>query len=171
MARTDAMMARMHRLIPIIGIILALAVTAPAQAGTFPGERPANNATLNELVAIGETFWHERGVQPCPQDRLEVLLADDLDGAGGMAIPGGCRVWFPVVDVAFVQSHPASGRASASALCWVVVHELGHTAGLGHSESGVMSADGQGSAPWACRVWARGRRAAALHSRVTQRGS
>jgi hypothetical protein len=39
-------------------------------------------------------------------------------------------------------------------LCTVIYHEAGHTAGLGHSERGLMAPRAPVD-PFECRVWAR----------------
>lgn len=145
--------------------LAALLLILPTQAEAFPGERLANNPTLNELVALGQDFWHARGVQPCGTPT--VMLAEDFgivgpNGETAAAIAIGCTIWFNSNEryspIGYVQAHPLNRYASAE-LCATVIHELGHTAGLEHSSDprSVMAAVG-GDPPWACRVWARSRR-------------
>lgn len=148
-----------------VALICALGAftAAPAVAlATYPGERPANSPLVNELVGLGQSYWHSRTIQPCPEPTM--LVADDLedeDGGfpAGLTQVGGCRVLLDAGTVKGAESHPLSAY-TGTMLCTVVVHELGHTAGLLDSPIGdsqihrdVMAGD----PPSECEAWATAR--------------
>lgn len=139
----------------------------PALAFGATSARIANNPTLDALRGIARSFWAERHVI-VPTG--ESYLVDQCDCG---AYDSGPDIYVPIRAVADVQSHP-TWNLLAGALCAAVVHETGHAAGLGHVNTGVMSADVEvmhGDAPavevvpWTCRVWANGRRAHARRLR------
>ena len=146
-----------------MGVILPLGLVAPAGASSFPDERPANNPTLDAMVAeVGIPFWMSRGLTPCAVP--EVMLAPDLGEFVGYA--DGCRIWIKTEELRAAQRDP---RSSEPYLCLLVVHELGHTAGLGHSETGVMAAQAS-DVPWDCRRWVQRRvQARTLQVRLARR--
>lgn len=162
------------RAIPAILVAIIALMIAPQDAGaiTFPGERLAHNATLNELVTLGEAYWHKRGVSPCAHPK--VMLANDLyaasDGSPAYARTDGCTSWFlagggfsPLWDA---QEHPRDVDAAAE-LCDETWHELGHSANLRFADNpadpvhssdpdNIMYADG-GPPPYGCVKWAQNR--------------
>jgi hypothetical protein len=155
----------------------ALAVTllalAPASAGAAP---------LDDYLADGLTFWHARGVParadaliqavaaPCALDIADACLPDGL-GTRTIQIRASL-----IRDAGRERYHLHAGGDSARlTLCATVYHELGHTAGLPDTDTGLM--DSQGSTvPWPCRVWLRARVrteravARAAHRRAHHRG-
>jgi hypothetical protein len=154
--------------------LLSLVVAVPgAAASTYPGERDAmTNPLVRQTVQIAQDFWHARGVQPCSAPN--VMLADSLWDTdvevgvepAGRADQPGCNVWIHAEIVSNAQDLYMGGSETLN-LCVTVVHEMGHSAGLGHTEdgSGVMGAQGL-AVPYECKVWARKvdrRKARAFH--------
>lgn len=146
-----------------------------ASALEYPGERLANNATVNELVVLGENYWHARGVQPCATPIM--YFADALDdyhgenAVGKTTSPPSCTIWLRVDYFAWAQDHPTDKAASWS-VCVLVIHELGHTAGLEHSKDPLSPMYWKLSTievPWDCRVWARDRAVVKRHVRKSSR--
>lgn len=154
---------------------------APAHAANYPGERWANNPTVNELVQLSENYWRTRGVEPwMQQDPVTkeivgpcaehlILFVDDFPGenAIGKANAPGCVIWVRVDYVSWVQDHPTD-RPSAWTVCELVMHEIGHTGGLEHSTNPLspMYHTTPYEVPWDCRIWARDRAAAAKARRA-----
>jgi hypothetical protein len=143
-------------------IALALLAILPSTASAYPGERDAmSNPLVRQTVQIGLDFWQARGVQPCaaPNVMLADSLADtDVDAGvepAGRADTPGCNVWLNVEIVSNAQDLLVGGSETLN-LCTTVVHELGHSAGLAHTEdgSGVMGAQGLAT-PYECKAWAR----------------
>lgn len=147
----------------VVGVMLLLGIAAPAGATSFREERPADNPTLDAIITeVGIPFWTARGLSPCAAP--EVLLAPDLGRFVGYA--QGCRIWVKTEELQEAQRQPRTGEPY---LCLLVVHELGHTAGLEHSETGVMAAQ-PSEVPWDCRRWAQGRvQARGIRSRLARR--
>lgn len=152
-----------------IAVALGLLLPAAADAWTPPGDRPANNALIAQIVPIVYRFWEDRDVHPCPRAQLDLRLADDLsDGkpwqrAYGRGQLGGCKVWLLTSLVASAQGR-RPGNDWATYLCRTATIEVGHTAGLDddYGSDGVMdpSADFTHGTPFACRQWsARARHA------------
>jgi hypothetical protein len=156
----------------ILAAVLA-SLIAPASAFGYPGERDAmTNPLVRQTVQIAQDFWHARGVQPCSAPN--VMLADSLWDTdvevgvepAGRADQPGCNVWIHAEIVSNAQDLYMGGSETLN-LCVTVVHEMGHSAGLGHTEdgSGVMGAQGL-AVPYECKVWARKvdrRKARAFH--------
>lgn len=107
-------------------------------------------------LAIGQGFWHDRGVQPCPNPQVIVKrslwdAADSprdaqgrpVDTVWGRAVQGGCTIWL---------ARWTFRRYRRLDFCRTVVHELGHTAGLDHDHDAVMAGR---ATPYACKVWVR----------------
>jgi hypothetical protein len=152
-------------LIFVVSLLLRPA-TAVAQ---YPGERPSDSHLIAHLVPLGESYWTARGVQPCPQPTL--LMADDLQDEDGRFVAalthvGGCRILFDA-DIADDATTDPLSRYSGASLCLIVVHELGHTAGLLDWAGGPMSTE----IPRECYVWAdaRARKAARDRCRHARR--
>jgi hypothetical protein len=147
----------------VVGVTLLLGLVPLAGATSFPDERPAHNPTLDAMVAeVGIPFWVGRGLTPCAVP--EVMLAPDLGEFVGYA--DGCRIWIKTEELQAAQRQP---RESEPYLCLLVVHELGHTAGLGHSETGVMAAQAS-EVPWDCHRWVQRRvQARMLRARLARR--
>ena len=58
---------------------------------------------------------------------------------------GGCEVWISR------RLLPARTRSQGNQLCWIVIHEVGHTIGLRHTRGGIMNGEYlPGTAPGIC---------------------
>lgn len=47
------------------------------------------------------------------------------------------------------------GDSARAMLCATVFHEMGHQAGLDHTQSGLMSPGSFDAVPWPCQKWIR----------------
>jgi hypothetical protein len=153
---------------PLLLAVLLLALiptAASAWTGVPPGDRPARNTLVDQAVAIGQDFWHDRNVGTCPTTRLNVRFADDLsDGKPWQAAYGrgqmnGCKIWLLTSLVRRAQSG-RPGNDWVAYLCSTVVMELGHTGGLDDfANDGAMTPGAPyAKTPYACRRWGRERR-------------
>jgi hypothetical protein len=104
-------------------------------------------------LAIAINFWGARSVHvpchPIPVPGADAQLAKDAWGwPMAMSATSGCRVL--ISSVAQAQRHSAPEW-----YCAFTVHEVGHLAGLPHTERGIMAADGPDSTeiPWDCYHW------------------
>lgn len=113
-------------------------------------------------VAIAVSFWGARGVQvpcqPIPVSGADAQLpADRLPAEYGgypvpMAAAPGCRILISRGGSSFRHN-----RDMAPWYCAYVVHEVGHLAGLGHTQAGLMT-DGElfwEWIPYDCVHWKR----------------
>jgi hypothetical protein len=138
----------MARTIPLlIAALFALAAPAPATA------RMGQAAMLEQFEAMGQTFWAERGVAVCDDPVAHVTpLPEHVAGVQA----DGCRYWLSTTLVRqAVRERWRPGRSGDSnreELCATVFHELGHTAGLGHTETGLMS-ETSTVVPGDCEAW------------------
>lgn len=163
--------------------VLTLTSPASAHPTSYPGERMANNPTVNELIKLSEDYWTARKVTPwvtidpdtrqiVPCAEHVVRFADNLDDfpdehAVGKARRPGCEVWILVSYISWIQDHPTD-KAAAWLACVDVLHEVGHTGGLEHSTDprSPMYWTMTNEVPWDCRVWARARAATATVRRA-----
>jgi hypothetical protein len=128
----------------LLTLIVVCAVVAPAQAGTPPTADDA--ARLALYLPLARAAWPG---SPCAGREVVHLTGDAVlrteapaiagpgEALNGMAAPETCEVWL------------ASGMTEYT-FCAVLVHELGHLAGYGHTNiSGdVMNGSGDiGYAP------------------------
>lgn len=150
----------MRAALVLIATWLLAAADARASAQAAYGAtvvRPARNAMVDEIRGLAVAFWSDRDVDVPPG---ESYLIDRCDGCHAYEV--GPDIYVIASMVADVQAH-RMWEVAAGTLCATVVHEVGHAGGLGHTATGVMSADVE--IPWPCRRWARDRRAEALSIR------
>ena len=118
---------------------------------------PAGASMTGDFTRMGIEFWAARNVTACPQPTLILSEkpggAEDADGAAHL---GGCVIELRtrlIIRAARERWRAGYGGDSArEQLCSTVFHELGHTAGLGHTEDGLMGTHGI-AVPWDCRMW------------------
>lgn len=150
-------------------------VAASAAAVVYLGQRTTHDPTLLALRDLAVRFWAARGVHvPCGPT---IDVASSLDGAAGRgwnpARHGECRVAILDEDAgrlihAVNRSHRRWWSVRAARWLWqdmcrLMVHEVGHVAGLGldvwdgtqwldgHPAAGVMS-NTSPATPWDCRA-------------------
>lgn len=104
-------------------------------------------------AAIAVSFWGARGVDvPCTpvaisgaDARLEVRGAYGLRDTAAMGTLG-CTI--------LLSNYAAYTRRTDPGLyCAEIVHEVGHIAGLGHRNDGVMNETVEDNAIWDCAHW------------------
>lgn len=152
-----------RKVIPLA--VLALTISSgAAQAQAYPGERETRHPKIQRMVAKGVAYWQARGLQPCASPTI--IGASDLTDVdaydpNARAELNGCRIWVRADLLASALSERSSGARGGDshreALCALIFHELGHTAGLEHSE-GIMHATHR-ETPRGCVVPSRARRA------------
>jgi hypothetical protein len=133
----------MRRIAPLVTLIAACLAMPVTHALAQP-PAAADHARLQQFLPIARAAWPG---SPCA-GRETVHLAGDLvlrarapavAGPGGelngMAQPASCEVWL------------RSGMA-ARTFCAVLVHELGHLAGRGHTTTAGDIMNGEGDIDW-----------------------
>lgn len=139
----------------LIAGLAFFALAGTAHASSYPGEAETVRPDVITMVHVGDGFWGHRNVQmPCTP---HVFLADDLsdkgDAAGYMVLGRGgapgtedqCKLW---LNRSWIRDN-LDGRGNTGSvryigqreICQIVVHEMGHLAGLGHTQGGIMDAD------------------------------
>jgi hypothetical protein len=130
----------MRRIAPLVLTLIAACV-ADVPAPYAIAQSPATDAArLQQFMPIARAAWP---ASPCA-GREQVHLASDValraqapaivgpgESLNGMAEPDTCEVWM-------------ASEMSARTFCTVLVHELGHLAGRGHTDApgDVMNGDG-----------------------------
>lgn len=142
-------------------LLVCLALLAPAEAVSFPGESPFDGQGWAE-VNVALKFWQARSVTGCPGG-VAAQFADDLydarDGMFPVERGGDCRIFLSWPELSPYRKWAASPHARVRRLalrteCSYVVHGVGHALGLEHTASGVMAAVVT-TIPWDCAEWAR----------------
>jgi predicted Zn-dependent protease with MMP-like domain len=153
----------MRRALLLALIVLALlpcSASASDWTGTgYIGERTAH-PIIGEMTDIAVDFWKERGVQVCEPVPMQAPRLVDVDGieAAGRASTALCRFWLQdfIVREALADRWRRGGSDGfREVVCAMVVHEVGHLAGLQHSDTGVMD-ETASAVPYACKQWRRG---------------
>jgi hypothetical protein len=118
--------------------LLILAVMTPvadAQTTYAPaGEQITTTHAVRHARNIAERYWHARGVQPCPMPTIYSASSLGDESIWERAEQPGCDVWL----IDWMVQGASETRWGARILCRIMIHALGHTAGLGHSRRGVM---------------------------------
>lgn len=124
-------------------------------------------------VAIAVSFWHARGVEipchPVPVVNADALLPKGEWGwPADMGATSGCRILLS-------NGGSVSRVAAPDRYCTEIVHEVGHLAGLPHTEHGVMSPviEDDSDIPYDCKHWQAAARRLGFkpHRTVRVRGS
>jgi hypothetical protein len=139
----------MRKLATAALVAVALLGSAPVAAADPPTTNPAPpNGTLTMSLGAGYRYWQERGIQPVPLSRLRVFVTPLPTETIAEAQTPGTDVWIGTLQWSMVSTDlPRRGpdwltwrRIIQRDFCTVVLHELGHTAGLQHNEGGpIMS--------------------------------
>jgi hypothetical protein len=125
---------------PVLAVLVLTLLLAPA----------AHADPIAGAVQTAETFWHDRGVQPCPDP---TVIVGPLASASWDAAAQGCQITISS-RLTTIRGGLWWRRMQLQSLCRTIVHEVGHTAGLGHTKEGIMAAwVEQQPVPWACVQW------------------
>jgi predicted Zn-dependent protease with MMP-like domain len=152
----------MRALLLALTVLALLPCSAHASDWTgsgYIGERTAH-PMIGEMTDIAVDFWTERGVQVCEPVPMQAPRLVDVDGieAAGRASTALCRFWLQdfIVREALADRWRRGGSDGfREVVCAMVVHEVGHLAGLQHSGMGVMDVEAS-AIPFACKRWRRG---------------
>ena len=149
------------KIVAVLAVMMLLAAPARADVATPTVDWPVPpSGVMTRSLDVAYHYWWVHGVTPAPRAQLVIRLADlpDADGTitAAEALLGGTRIW---IDAAFFtdlnRRMPHSldlQQIGRQLLCGVVVHEVGHTAGLDHGAPfDVMKDDGGVYSPWQCR--------------------
>ena len=147
----------------ILTVLAIFVVASPASAYEYAGQHPLTNQKtliVQSALKVGEQFWTDRNVHPCPQDQLVLWEAPSLmdsDGYDADMRTLGCSIW--IADYRFSLLNISlrwSSKWSYSRLCMELVHELGHSGGLAHSSDphSIMNIETI-VIPYDCTVWAK----------------
>lgn len=138
--------------------LLSLAAPAAAEGNQSEPTSDAGRPMIETFVRLDRAFWQARGVQPRSDLTVTVVArpcgqdADGcvVDGTGGHLIEVNASI---VRAAARERYQPGTGGdPQRLVLCTVIAHEEGHTAGLEHTNGGVMDERASAS-PFACRAW------------------
>lgn len=134
--------------LPVIALTILLAVAAPARAQQIPSD-----ARLDSAVFVAVDFWAERGVTGCPGG----IVAHGWRKLSVAGHSSQCHIWINAVIQKAANNGPWWLRImDATTECALVVHEVGHSLGIEHTNGGLMDpVYWAHSPPYDCRRWAR----------------
>jgi hypothetical protein len=145
--------------IVLLAVVL-LTLASPAFADPSTATPAPPNGTLTLSLDAAYRFWAARQVQPWPRPALGVYVAVLPPDTLAEALMPGDRVWISSAawrQVSVDLPHRGDGgdwlmwrRLLQRRFCTLVVHEVGHTAGLDHALTGVMEAEGIAPPPREC---------------------
>lgn len=142
-------------------VVALLILTTIALTLSADRAEAASPRIVEQAFAIGFAFSADRDVAVCPSALERVRIVErpggHADAAGAVADGlGGCSIELQadlVREAARERYRPGRGGDSARlTICATIAHELWHTAGVVHTETGLMAPTG-GPAPWDCLVW------------------
>jgi hypothetical protein len=138
-----------HRTTLTVAALLLASLVLPAGAGAhvLPASAHASARTERLSLQAADAYWLQRGLTGCAQPRIQYAAL--AQGASGDAFIG------PNLPAAYCVIRVSTrlnwrGRAGAIDFCWTIVHERGHQAGLKHTRTGIMRADGGDRPPSVC---------------------
>ncbi len=132
----------MHKT-PLLILAVAFLLTAPGSASAdefaYPSTAVSVDVPIVEgAVAVADQFWSARGVSLPPLTGVYELPADDLySQAGAYSELPGNRIWIAGWVLENISS-PYIRTTARATMCYLVIHERGHNAGLRHSDAGVF---------------------------------
>lgn len=168
---------RMYKAVLLAVMVLALgaseagATASPEEAApsvALPSVAdPLDSPILRGAEAVAEEYWASRGIALPPLEGAYELPAEEQwAGDTGVADPSSGRFWLAAEVLEFMHSsvHQVNVR-SRVILCYVVLHERGHNAGLQHSDGEtfpIMTPSNEAGAGWLrkgiaprCWTWAK----------------
>lgn len=141
----------------VVGAMLAFAASAHADGLEWTPEWETapvvQSADIDAALEAASAYWSRvpgvpHVVEACGTTPAVQVVRSDASGGMGRAARDGypCRVWLTDTYLAVVPTY--------AALCGLIVHEIGHTLGLGHDFTGdpamVMSYTFDGVEPADC---------------------
>ena len=141
-------MSRGYNFILLLAVVAVTFVLQAAASASTPSDSNHASARTERLaLQAADAYWLQKGLTACPQPRLEyAALSNRAEGDAfiGPNLPAAYCV------IRLSTRYSWRGRAGALDLCWTVVHERGHQAGLEHAKSGIMRSDGGERPPAIC---------------------
>lgn len=120
----------------LVSLVAAAALTAAPAAASAT----APTTLIRTFMEMGTEFWAARGVPVC--DNPVPHVTELPDEAAGLQAEG-CQFWLSATLVRRAGRERwrrgQGGDSYRADLCTTVFHELGHTAGLQHTPTGLMS--------------------------------
>ena len=168
----------MKRLGLLVVVVLALGATLmwvsapPISADSTSGAEipstavPLNFPILRRAEAVANLYWASRDISVPPLAGIyELPNEPQFSEAGGYSELPGDRVWLASWVLEDLEDLSSLGVLSRVTLCYILIHERGHNAGLHHSDAAVFPImgipDEVGPGFWRkevaprCYVWAK----------------
>lgn len=138
---------------PLAAILTAGAITAPATA--VADAHHAKPMTYRYAAAVAVDYWHRHGQLPCGPIRHRVLTAGEMAVYNAIdhtdALMRAERSTCTILSTPLAEAYRRDRDMAAQNFCGPLVHEIGHLAGLEHTNNGsIMDPDTGDTTPWGC---------------------